>query len=55
MPAAGLEPARPKAADFKSAASTIPPGGHNQHVKCYIFTLTDEIPVSIGVTLPHLV
>ena len=27
MPATGLEPVRPKAADFKSAASTIPPGG----------------------------
>ena len=27
VPATGLEPVRPKAADFKSAASTIPPGG----------------------------
>ena len=28
VPKAGLEPARPKAGDFESPASTIPPLGH---------------------------
>ncbi len=28
MPQAGLEPAHPKAEDFESSASTIPPSGH---------------------------
>ena len=37
VPKAGLEPARPKAGDFESPASTIPPLGH-WHVLTQAFT-----------------
>ncbi len=32
VPKAGLEPARPKAGDFESPASTIPPLGHGPYM-----------------------
>ena len=32
VPTAGLEPARPKAANFKSAVSTVPPRGRGKGI-----------------------